>query len=236
MSLNTHLFTETGTDSGALNVLGTVVAPFEDADTYRLDLFRDDRFLTHRALDVSDDAPARQVDLDFASLPELHDDRIHDHGCSCDAHGTLEVGANGYLVLHVSRGPGDFAAVAYRPDGDELAFDSRRLEPGSYFAATLLRPGQYVARNELDQTVYEFAIPRPEHPEEFEVPDRPVRATLGDDGFEADGEVVQPAQGLVIEVRTAARIVIDVVERGEVPDADRPVGRAVTGARRPGKR
>lgn len=235
MSLNTHLFTETGTDSGAINVLGTVVAPFEDVDTYRLDLFRDGEFLTHRTLEVSDDIPARQVDLDLGTLPELRQSRGHDHDCSCDTHGTLELGENGYLVLHVSQGPGDFAALAYRPDiDDEPAFDSRRLEPGAYFAATLLRPGAYVARNELGQGAFEFAVPSPEPPEGHEIPDEPVRATLTEAGFEADEQVVQPAQGFVFEVRTPARVVIELDEPADVSEGDRPNGRADTVARKPG--
>lgn len=236
MSLNTHLFTEIGTDSGAINVLGTVVTPFEDTDTYRLDLFRNGRFITHRTLVVTDDTPANQVNLDLATLPELQQERVHDRDCQCDAHETLEVRENGYLVLYVSQGPGGFAAVAYRPEvnNDEPAFDSRVLDEGAYFSALLLRPGQYVARNKHNQATYEFAIPRPERPEDLEIPDEPVRVTLSDQGFVADEEVVQPGQGLVFEIQTTARIIINLVESDENPDRDRPNGRTVADTHTPG--
>lgn len=216
MSLNTHLFTETGTDSGALNVLGTVVTPFEATGAYRLDLLRDGRFMTHRTLLVEDDAPATQVDLDLATLPELDHERVHDRDCQCGVHETIELRTNGYLVVHVSQGPGDFAAVAYRPEANTEgpAFDSRKLEKGAYFSALLLRPGKYVARNEHDQATYEFSIPRPQRPTALEIPDDPVRITLSNQGFVADEDVLQPGQGIVFEVQATARIIIELVDSG----------------------
>lgn len=214
MTLNRYLFTETGTDSGALNVLGTVVTQFEDTGTYRIELFDGERYLTHRSLVVSQDEPAMQVSIDFASLPERRQNRGHKPKCTCNDHETLRLRENGYLLLHVSQGPGAYAAIIHEADADRDRpdFDSRELEEGAYFSVLLLRPGKYVARNELGEGEFEFAIPHPDLEEGLDIPGEPLRVSVTERGFQAEEAELLPTQGLVFEIETEARVVVEHLE------------------------
>jgi hypothetical protein len=236
MTLNRHLFTETGTDSGAINVLGTVVTRLREPGTYRIELFDGDQYLTHRTLVVSEEEHATQVDIDFASLPEVRGDRTHDRDCSCSDHGTLRLREGGYLLLYVSQGPGGFAATVHDyTERETPAFESRRLQGDEYFAVTLLRPGEYVARNEVDGSEFEFAVTRPDVEGTLEVPDEPLRVAVTDQAMKAEEYELEPPEGLVFEIETDARIVVEMVEEREKPDEpSRPPGRYLAGDRRPG--
>lgn len=228
MSLNRYLFTETGTDSGAINVLGTVVTQFEDTGTYRVELFDGEQYLTHRTLVVSQDEPAMQVSIDFASLPERRQNQGHKPKCICNDHETLRLRENGYLLLHVSQGPGAYAAIIHEADADRdrPEFDSRELDEGAYFSVLLIRPGKYVARNELGEGEFEFAIPRPDVEEGLEVPEEPLRVSVTERGIQAKEAELLPTQGLVFEIETEARIVVE--QLGEDGDeGKRPPGKYI---------
>lgn len=212
MSLNRHLFTETSTDSGALNVLGSVVHQFEDTGDYRIDIFREDQYVTHRYLVVDDEEPRTQVTLDAATLPEVQDRDKHEHSCCCDDHEVLHLRENGHFVFDVSRGPGGFSIRVTEADDGDPAFDSRELDEDDHFAATLMRPGQYVARQVETEAELAVTVPYP-NDKGRGVPE-PERLTVTDDGFETAGVEVKTGQSLVFDITTSARIEIEL----EKPD------------------
>lgn len=224
MSLNRHLFTETGTDSGALNVLGTVVHQFEDTGEYRIDLFREDRHVTHRYLVVDDEEPRTQVTLDAATLPEVQDRDSHERSCCCDDHDVLHLRENGQFVFDVSRGPGGFAVRVTEADDGDPAFDSRELGEADHFAATLMRPGRYVARQLEGDAELAVTVPYPTG-EGRGVPE-PERIGVTEDGFDASAVEVHTGQGLVFDIDTGARIEI---ELEEPDDGDSDGGASSTG-------
>jgi len=229
MSLNRHLFSATDTDSGALNVLGTVVHQFEDTGEYRIDLFRGDRYVTHRYLVVDDEEPRTQVTLDAATLPEVQDRESHERSCCCGDHDVFHLRENGHFVLDVSRGPGGFAVRVTAADDGDPVFDSRELDENDHFAATLMRPGRYVARQREGDAELTVTVPYPTG-EGRGVPE-PERIDVTEDGFEASDVEIRTGQGLVFDVDTGARIEI---ELEEPDDGDGDGGESAGGRHEPG--
>ena len=113
--LNRYLFTETGADSAALNLLGTLVHRSPDEGDYLIRVRRDDELVGSRLVAVSDDYHTIQATYDLASFDDAgaSDDP---NGCSCE--GDFDcIREDGVAVFHVGAGPGGYA-VTVDPVGE----------------------------------------------------------------------------------------------------------------------
>lgn len=208
--LNRYLFTETGTDSAALNVLGTLVHRFPDEGDYMIEVYRDDAFVGSRLLAVSHGYHTVQVTYDLATFG--------DDGCECVSACSCEddfdcLREDGVAVFHVGTGPGGYS-VRVDPVGERRErreFDSDELTEDDIFAALLLRPGAYTVRNERDGAGAEVAVRYPDGEHRATTRDA-VEITVSDDGFEPSTIEIDPARGLSFIIETAARIVVELDE------------------------
>ena len=243
LRLNRHLFTETGTDSGALNVLGTVVHQFPDEGDYVVEVTREGEPVGRRLLVVSDDYHSVQADFDLAAFgpttAEGADDcdcgGVGGRDCDCEGEPYTCIREDGFGVFHVGRGPGGYAVVV-DPVGERREareFDSTELAEDDTFAAVLMRPGKYVVRNRETGDEGSVTVTYPDPDRGREAVREPVAVECTDEGFDPAEAELHPGQGLVFTVETPARIQIELVEPHErATDDARPV--RVSNPRRPG--
>jgi hypothetical protein len=93
-----------------------------------------------------------------------------------------------------------------------VVFNSRQLEEGDVFAATVLRPGRYNVMNSLTNASASLDVAYPGRPGPGgDKPQQPVQVTVGA-GFSPAEIVVQAAQGQVYTTNTPSRILIELVE------------------------
>jgi hypothetical protein len=208
MELNRHLFTETGTGTGSINVLGTVVHQFQKSGLYRIEFLRKGEYIDNTTLVVEEGAPIH-ASIDIAefvsggSIPE----RGRDRSCCCDDEVDFRIRPEGYVSFYVSSGPGGYAVTAAQFDqqDDQRAtkFDSRELGESDRFAVLLLRPGRYIMVDRNSDTEGQIVVTYPERRDRGQrMPDtKTIRLT--DDGFDPKEVKVVPGQGLVFEFKRA---------------------------------
>lgn len=241
LRLNRHLFTETGTDSGALNVLGTVVHQFPDEGDYVVEVSREGEPVGRRLLVVSDDYHSVQADFDLSAFgPTTVDDGCDCGGtgganCDCEGESYTCIREGGFGVFYVGRGPGGYTVVV-DPVGERREareFDSTEIAEDDTFAAVLVRPGKYVVRNLATDDEGSVTVTYPDPDREREAVRESVAVECTDEGFDPAEAELHPGQGLVFTVETPARIRIELVEPHErATDDARPV--RVSNPRRPG--
>ena len=206
--LNRYLFTETGADSAALNVLGTLVHRFPDEGDYLIRVRRGDELVGSRLLAVSDDYHTIQTTYDFASFDDAGAGDDPD-GCSCE--GDFDcIREDGVAVFHVGAGPGGYS-VTVDPVGERRErreFDSDELVEDDLFSVLLLRPGQYTARNEVDGAEMAVTVRDPDGRTDAARRDAAL-VTVDDDGFDTEAIELDPARGLSFLIEDPARIVVD---------------------------
>lgn len=206
--LNRYLFTETGADSAALNVLGTLVHRFPDEGDYLIRVRRGDELVGSRLLAVSDDYHTIQATYDLASFDDVNAGDDPD-GCSCE--GDFDcIREDGVAVFHVGAGPGGYS-VTVDPVGERRErreFDSDELVEDDLFSVLLLRPGRYTARNEVDGAEMAVTVRYPDGRTDAARQDAEL-VTVDDDGFDAEAIELDPARGLSFLIEDPARIVVD---------------------------
>lgn len=224
LGLNRYLFTETGADSAALNVLGTLVHRFPDEGDYLIRVRRDDELVGSRLLAVSDDYHTIQATYDLASFNDA-DAGDDPGGCSCE--GDFDcIREDGVAVFHVGTGPGGYSATI-DPVGERRErreFDSDELVEDDLFSVLLLRPGRYTARNEVDGAEMAVTVRYPDGRTDAARQDAEL-VTVDDDGFGAEAVELDPARGLSFLIEDPARIVV------ELDSADERAGDGVAPAK-----
>jgi len=204
--LNRYLFTETGADSAALNVLGTLVHRFPDEGDYLIRVRRGDELVGSRLLAVSDDYHTIQATYDLASFDDAGDEP---DGCSCE--GDFDcIREDGVAVFHVGTGPGGYS-VTVDPVGERRErreFDSDELVEDDLFSVLLLRPGRYAVRNEVDGAEMAVTVRYPDGRTDAARQDAEL-VTVDDDGFDAEAVELDPARGLSFLIEDPARIVVE---------------------------
>jgi hypothetical protein len=224
LRINRHLFTETGTDSASLNVLGTLVHRFPDEGDYVIEVSRDGQLLGSHLLVVSDEYHAVQADFDLSTFggptTGIGDDDCDCHGpCTCEAQAYTCVREDGYAVFYVGRGPGGYT-VTVDPVGERREareFDSRKLGEDDTFAAVLLRPGTYAVRNPVADAETRLVVTYPDPEKGSAAVRQPVTVECAEGGFEHEREVLEihPGQGLVFDIGTPSRVVVELREPDE---------------------
>ena len=217
--LNRYLFTQIGLDSGALTSLGVVMHTFPQPGLYRGVVLRGEDSVGSFLLEVAEDSPQTQVDIDLAKVKAPAAEPC----CDEASRAPYVVSPRGYAVFHVSSGPGGFSVVVGRgdPRKPEVLFDSRELLEGDLFAATILRPGSYTVSNVLarGQARAELVVAYPQPAKERYAQPPVHTVTLTAKGFEPERMRVAAAQSQVYHIKGRARIRIAL----EKPD-DGPLG------------
>lgn len=210
--INTEIFRQIGLDSGALTQLGAIVHPIAEPGEYEAVIRRGDRHHGEVRFTVGDGG-ATQLDIDAAAAAlSLPDDGC---GCSGDKAESALLTPGGHLLIHVGDGGRYSVAVkkwtAFKGRRDGVRFDTRELDAGDLFAATVLRPGMYTVTNTATGAAGRLEVA---YPEPGEAPFRPpdaVRIRVGAE-FEPAEYSVAAGQGQLFELTSPARIVIELVE------------------------
>jgi hypothetical protein len=223
---NLQALTQTSFDSGSLGGLGTVVHRMQQTGDHQVKVLQADKLLQTFSLHVvaataqpaagpaSAGAAPGQVQVDLsravASLGQLATSGIDD----------LQLAASGYAVFHAPPGVTGFAVQLQAPGAPDKppVFDSRQLQNGDIFAATLFRPGRYTLANSQGGAKGEVRVSYPVISDTPYVPPDPAQVQVTAQGFQPASIQLKPAQGLVFHVaNTSARIQIALAEPDDGP-------------------
>lgn len=209
-----------GLDSGALTLLGAVVHQFPEPGKYRGTVRRGDATEKVFYLSVDEDSPVASADIDLAKLARSSP-RSAAAGQDCCPPGEEEkwfgVNPRGYVLFHVSGGRGGYSVNMRRADAGEKTrvFNSTALTDGARFSARILQPGEYSVTNVHGEASALLTVaPVPKAFSGYRPPEA-VRVEVTERGFEPERVELMPAQGLVFECRTPARIVIALERAGD---------------------
>ena len=200
-------------DSGALTMLCVVAHVLTEAGTYHGTVMRGERFVGGFVVDVAlDDALGLQAPIDLSA--------VHRHvGATApnEAVGGYRVKVGGHLVFHVRAGEGGYHVVLKRMGADAV-WDSRHLGKGDIVSMIPIRPGTYRFSNtvRVDHATSSLVVSYPDPRQNRRDAPRPapIYASCGRQGFDRDAFRVRPGQGIVIAVKSAARLVLTL----ETPD------------------
>lgn len=211
--INTHLFTQTRFDSGALSPALFVVHPFMNCGQYQADVYRNELFLFSFIIDVSEQHPEKQISVDLSLLESKHKTHpSHDNCCHAE-HNRYLLSENGYALFYTSKGASGYSVKTHplqgeKNDRSEL-FDSANLSKDDLFGLTLLRPGDYILRevkSKLECKLHVDAVKPGKTP--YSPPD--ALHVDADTIKKSGGQLkLMQAQGLVIRCDGLSRIVIE---------------------------
>lgn len=201
-----------GLDSGALTILGAVVRRFEESGEYRGTVRRGDAIEKVFYLSVDKESPVAAADIDLAKLADSLPHRKETGGVCCSGEGEARFSVNprGYVLFRVSGGPGGYSVNLRRADPDEKTpvFNSTVLDGGANFSARVLRPGTYSVTNAHGKARASLTVGYPPKAFSGYRPPAPLRVEVTERGFHPQKIELMPAQGLIFDCRTPARIVI----------------------------
>jgi hypothetical protein len=238
LTFDQNVFTQVGLDSGSLTVLGSVVHSFQEPGEYRGSVHKVDGGQAVFYITVDKNSPAAHVNIDLATLKEFSE-KSEEDCCDEETVNHFTVNPKGYAVFHVSAGSGGFSVHVRRTEEDpnEKVFNSQQLGEGDIFSAVILRPGTYSMSNRLgadsekgkekekEKERARAVVSYPEMDKTAYRPPEPVRVQVSPRGFEPARISLKPAQGLVFDIKTSARIVIELVEPDDGPRDDKPTPR-----------
>lgn len=250
MYTNRQLITQSVLDSGALGLLGAVVHQFAEPGEYHGAVLQDERERATFLLAVEEGSTALQVDVDLGALSVPSAGTAVPDPCLCKDGPKVEprrkgaprftVGVRGYTLFYSSIA-GAFSVRVNRVGEERVLFDSRELQDGDLFAATLIRPGSYAVTNVPARSQGGVLVAYPEARRVGEPPPAPVTidATSGaltvtdGRGARLDRLAIQPGQGQIYRIRTPSRIRLELVEPDDGPGG-RPAGGVTTWRRQRG--
>ena len=208
--INTYAFQQTTVDSASLGVLGTVAHPLTEPGDYEGTVFKNGFEMARFSLRVALDAGDTQVDIDLATLPSS---RGRPEPCGCDGKGSSghspALKPGGYLVLYASTGAGGFHVLLDKLSGEKVkgdkpaaVFDSRILNKGDLFIASLLRPGLYEMAELHSGAKGSIVVAYPQPGGKPYAPPPPATVRVSDKGFTPAKLDVAAAQGVVFTVES----------------------------------
>lgn len=223
VTVNHHLFTQTGVDSGSLTILGAVIHRFPELGEYLGVAEREGETRSFR-LTVDEASSAMQVNVDLATLKPAPA-RDSEFKCRGEEAGPIHryvVHPAGYVLFHVSRGPGGYAVrVGRLVEQGEPVFDSTKLDGDDLFAVTLIRPGTYSVRNLITNASGEIIVSYPKG-EGAHRPSEAVEIQCTKKAIRPARVRIQAVQGQVYRFRTPSRIAIQLVTPDDGPKAEQP--------------
>lgn len=205
-------------DSAALTQLSAVAHEFREVGLYSGSTMVDGGRAAQFELAVEEEGPAEAI-VDLAAVQGLSGE-----GACWDPPRRCHVRAGGLVLFHVGSGRARHAVVVTRPTrmDDDVVFDSRRLMPGDFFTAVLLRPGRYSLENtEGTGGRGEIDVAFPTHRRD-EWPLDPVRLESAEGGFGPQLVRVESGQGHVYHCRMPTRIRIILVNAHDEPSIAAP--------------
>lgn len=118
-TLNRRFLVETGVDSGALTILGSVIHPFA-AGEYAGTVWKGEQAVGQFVLHVTDESDAAQADIDLARLaaansaaPLALKKGTVVEGCEPEREMAFWLNPKGYAVFFVSQGAGGYAVTVW---------------------------------------------------------------------------------------------------------------------------
>jgi hypothetical protein len=218
---------QTGLDSGALTMLGAVVRRFEEPGEYRGTVKLGDATESVFYLSVDKESPVATADIDLAklagSLPQ-QDEKGRD--CRADEEeARFSVNPRGYALFRVSGGSGGYSVNLRRAEPDEKTpvFNSTTLDDGTLFSAHLLQAGTYSVTNAHGNAAAQLTVSFPPSAFSGYRPPEAQRVEVTERGFHPEAIELMPAQGLIFECLTPARIVITLDRPDDRPgERDKP--------------
>jgi hypothetical protein len=215
-----YLFAQTGLDSGALTMLGTVVHQITEPGKYRGTSTGPGGTSTAAFyLTVANEPGINQVNIDLATLFAMSSTSS---GCDCaSTTNHFVLGSHGYAVFHVSGGPGGHSVrlgrASIMPQAKD--FDSTALTNGDLFAATILRPGTYKVINTCQKKAEpaELTVAYPKPGKTAYVPLMPLRVDCTEAGFSMAKMQLTAMQGCIFACKARSRIVIELVSTFDPP-------------------
>lgn len=222
--IDPNLFTQTDLDSGALNMLGSIVHQFGDPGEYRGTVRRGGEIERVFYLSVDKESSVAAADIDLAklagALPKADDEKC---GEKCKDDDTPEtrfsVNPRGYALFRVSGGRGGYSVNLRKTDEDDKTpvFNSTVLAEGARYAARILRPGTYSISNGQGEGKAKLTVSYPPKAFSSYRPPDPVPVKVTERGFKPDRIELKPAQGLIFECEAPARILIELIEPDDGP-------------------
>jgi hypothetical protein len=230
VTMDPHLFTQIGLDSGSLTMLGTIVHSFPNPGEYRGVVHEGAEVKATFSLSSDKNSAVAQVSIDLASLVSATGKSYSETSSCCKetlgdkAPHRFIVNPRGYALFHVSHGAGGYSVHVRRTDADEKdkGYDSRSLVQGDLFTAIFLRPGIYSITNTLTGATGEIVVNYPRRNEKRYRPPLPVRVACNQKSFEPNKLQVDPGQGVIFENRASARVVIKLEKADDGPKAKEP--------------
>ncbi|MDP2663616.1 MAG: hypothetical protein Q8R28_23115, partial [Dehalococcoidia bacterium] len=185
-------------------------------------------------LAVDKESAAMQVDIDLATVNAAPREECP---CKEGSGGGLRryvVNPKGYVVFHVSRGPGGYAVRVARVAGEHQGkpFDSRELQEGDLFAVTLIRPGAYSVSNLSNKARGEIVVAYPKAGKAPFSPPEAISIECTEKTLRPEKIRIEAAQGQVFRFKTPSRIRIELVKGDDGPGGPRPP--KIAGWRKPG--
>lgn len=239
--INQEMFTQASLDSGALSVLAAVFHKFSKSGIYQGKALLDDKEVASFLLNIDENSPSMQVDIDLASLKQS--DTEHKGN---EPPVQFTVNPEGYAMFHVSQGAGSFALAVGNsdafakiieggsPDKDEY-FDSLELNDGDIFSVVLTREGIYSVNNALGTAKGTIDVTYPKiEGNSFESLE-PVFIDCIENAFNPSQVSVMATQSLVYRIKALSRIKIDILKHKEVAELemDKVSGNPVARWRKP---
>lgn len=219
------LLEQTSFDSAAPNGAAAVVHKFGDPGEYIVRFIGAEASLAHVRLTVGVDPAGREsppegISIDLAKIE--YSSRMG----GAEGHEDLFiVRPKGYVAFTASAKAKTYAVVAEPTESKTVekrgAFDSRRLGPDDVFTVTLMRPGDYRVVNELGKYEGLITVAYPVIGDRPYRPPEPQQVDVYEGSFQPSTIRLQPAQGVVFNIRAAARIKIDLIRPDDGPK-DRP--------------
>lgn len=220
------LFEQTSFDSAAPNGAAAVVHKFGDAGEYVVRFISGEANLSAVRLTVGSDPSEKALPPEGVSIDLTKIEYSSQMGGADGHEDFFVVRPKGYVAFTAASPKAKPYAVvaksAYDAETkDKLEFDSRRLGANDIFTLTLMRPGNYRVVNELGKYEGVITVAYPVIGDRPYRPPSPLEVDVNDSGFEPSTIKLQPAQGVIFKICTAARIKIDLIQPDDGPK-DRP--------------
>jgi hypothetical protein len=220
-----YIFAQTGLDSGALTLLGTLVHKMTEPGEYRGTVSGPAGASAVFYLTVTKESAVNQVNIDLAALTAPPSSGAADCGCpgggSSGGGNVFTVGQHGYAVFHLSGGAGGHAVRLGRASAEPAAkaFDSTQLKDGDIFAASLLRPGAYKVTNTLQKgaPAADLTVAYPQAGKGAYTPPSPLRVECTAQGFRPSKLELTAMQGCLFVCAAPSRIVVELVTALDPP-------------------
>jgi hypothetical protein len=201
--INKRILSQTTLDSGEITPMMAIMHRFAEPGTYNVTVLQGDNQTASFPLIVNENATQmlNRIDLGAAN-------------CSCAANPKAPT------VFHAPKATKGYSVLVEKFKGTERSkvFDSKHLQDGDIFFATLLRPGNYYASNQrcakckisvspLKTKRMQFTVTSPQGISRPKIETIQIECTST--GFKPENVNIQSAQPLVFNIRAPSRIKIE---------------------------